>query len=435
MSDRWGPVGRRVTETASSQAKRSGHAVIAEGHVALALLVEFPGVSEAMGGKPPSARIAESLEGLATADVPDTCTSEALAWVRELDSTDPAMLDRVAAEGISARFGGVVIALAVGAQPATTSPETPAAPEVAPFDAERTRQVLSERVLGQSEAVEALVRRLILTRTGLDLRPHRPDAVVLLAGPTGVGKTELAKAAADALGYQGPAFIRLDMSEYQNGEMSVARLVGAGPGYVGHGNSAGLLTTRVIEQPHCVILLDEIEKADPEVLTVFLQVFDDGRLTDTLNRTADFGHAVILLTTNLGARAYDRASVGFGADRDTDRPTNPTEAVIAEVRRTLPPELFNRLDEVVVFNPLGLEQIVDIARKVLDGALQRLAERGIHVEADHEVVELVARRGYDPSLGARHVHRAIESDLLVEAAGRGPGRYAVGVVGGELTWS
>jgi ATP-dependent Clp protease ATP-binding subunit ClpC len=242
----------------------------------------------------------------------------------------------------------------------------------------------------------------------------------LLLGPTGVGKTETAKAVAEVLFFDENAMTRLDLSEYSEAH-SVARLIGAPPGYVGH-ESGGQLTEAVRRRPYQVILLDEIEKAHPDVLQTFLGVFDEGRLTDGRGRTVDLTNAVIFLTSNIGAEetgASPRRRVGFGsrgsdAESDGMRPAEE-HAVVAAARAALPPELYNRIDEVLVFAPLGRNDVRQIARRLLEGLSEALAvERGMRLDFSDAVVEhLLEQGGYDASLGARPMKRTIAR--LVEA--------------------
>lgn len=278
----------------------------------------------------------------------------------------------------------------------------------------RFEELLAERVVGHSSEIARIAR--ILRRNAAGLGSRRPIGTFLLLGPTGVGKTETAKAVAEVLFFDENAMTRLDMAEYSEPH-SVARLIGAPPGYVGH-ESGGQLTEAVRRRPYQVILLDEIEKAHPDVLQTFLGVFDEGRLTDGRGRTVDLTNAVIFLTSNIGAEetgASPRRKVGFGSsDAAADR-ANEERGVVAAARAALPPELYNRIDEVLVFAPLGRGDVVQIARRLLDGVSEALAvERGMRVDFDDALVEhLLEQGGYDASLGARPMKRTIAR--LVEA--------------------
>jgi ATP-dependent Clp protease ATP-binding subunit ClpC len=234
-----------------------------------------------------------------------------------------------------------------------------------------------------------------------------------LLGPTGVGKTETAKAIAEALFHCESAMTRLDLSEFSEAH-AVARLIGAPPGYIGH-EAGGQLTEAVRRRPYQVILLDEIEKAHPDVLTAFLGVFDEGRLTDGRGRTVDFTNAVILMTSNLGSEetgASQRRRVGFGGG---DEPSDLDARITQAARAALAPELYNRIDEVMVFSPLGKDEVREIARRLLGGVARALmVQRGVRLEYGPEAVELLLDQGgYDPALGARPMKRTIAR--LVEA--------------------
>jgi ATP-dependent Clp protease ATP-binding subunit ClpC len=275
----------------------------------------------------------------------------------------------------------------------------------------RLEEILAERVVGHGAPIRRIAR--ILRRNAAGLGSRRPIGTFLLLGPTGVGKTETAKAIAEALFHCESAMTRLDFSEFSEAH-AVARLIGAPPGYIGH-EAGGQLTEAVRRRPYQVILLDEIEKAHPDVLTAFLGVFDEGRLTDGRGRTVDFTNSVILMTSNLGseeAGTSQRRRVGFGGgDESSDLEARITQAA----RAALAPELYNRIDEVMVFSPLGKDEVREIARRLLGGVARALMlQRGVRLEYGPEAVELLLDRGgYDPTLGARPMKRTIAR--LVEA--------------------
>jgi ATP-dependent Clp protease ATP-binding subunit ClpC len=278
-------------------------------------------------------------------------------------------------------------------------------------DAERMlhlEDMLAERVVGHREAVGKIAR--ILRRNAAGLGSERPIGTFLLLGPTGVGKTETAKAVAEVLFHTDMALTRYDFSEFSEPH-SLARLIGAPPGYVGY-EAGGQLTEAVRKRPYQVLLLDEIEKAHPDVLTAFLAVFDEGRLTDGRGRTVDFRNCVIFMTSNLGAdetKSVQRRKVGFGGGADTADATELERAVTAAARRALAPELYNRIDEVLVFTPLARNEVREIARRLLSGvARDLLRQRGVRLEVDASALEhFLDAGGFDPSLGARPMRRAL----------------------------
>jgi ATP-dependent Clp protease ATP-binding subunit ClpC len=271
--------------------------------------------------------------------------------------------------------------------------------------------VLATRVVGHSESLKAIARSV--RRNAAGLGGKRPIGTFLLLGPTGVGKTETAKALAEALFFSDQALTRIDLSEYSEPH-AVARLFGAPPGYVGH-EAGGQLTEAVRRRPYQVILLDELEKAHPEVLQSFLALFDEGRMTDGRGRTIDFSHALIVMTSNLGASEQTPARA-LGFTRTEQRALGEyRERVVRRVREALAPELFNRIDEVLVFAPLERAQVSEIARRLLAKLASRLSDaRGVHIEFDPGVVDcLLAAGGVDLTLGARPMQRTISR--LVEA--------------------
>ncbi len=294
-------------------------------------------------------------------------------------------------------------------------------------DRERLQAIetrLSERVLGQEVAAGAVARRVRLAKLHLDRKPERPDGVFLFMGPSGVGKTEMARALARALYDDESRLVRLDMSEYMEPH-SIARIIGAPPGYVGYGNE-GALTGPVNQLGHCVVLLDEIEKAHPRVLNLFLQVFDDGRLTDSKGRLVDFSETVIIMTSNIGRELYaihGEKAIGFG--RGKEKEGNGEQPLLDTVQdhllRVLPSEFVNRIDEIVPFRVLDDDDIARIARHMLEMEAARWQQRGKHLVFDDEVAKVIAGSGYDPRLGARHVERNLERlviSLISEAAVR-----------------
>ncbi|WP_437982876.1 AAA family ATPase [Sorangium sp. So ce117] len=274
--------------------------------------------------------------------------------------------------------------------------------------------LLAENVVGHSEALSRIAR--VLRRNAAGLRARRPIGSFLLLGPTGVGKTETAKAIAEALFHSPDAMTRLDFSEYAESH-AVARLVGAPPGYVGH-EAGGQLTEAVRRRPYQVVLLDEIEKAHRDVLEAFLQVFDEGRLTDGRGRRVDFTNTVLVMTSNLGAAEAgalrSERSVGFARASSAVSPERLGETMLAAARATLPPELYNRIDEVLCFAPLTRADVAEITRRLLGGLERELEARGVELEVEPEAIDaLLDAGGFDPELGARPMKRTIAR--LVEA--------------------
>ena len=263
-------------------------------------------------------------------------------------------------------------------------------------------QLLTERVVGQSEAVDAVADAVRAGRAGLT-HPERPIGSFLFLGPTGVGKTELAKALAGALYGTSQRLVRLDMTEFAD-RHTVSRLTGAPPGYVGH-DEPGRLTEAVRRTPYTVLLLDEIEKAHPDVLNVLLQVLDAGRLTDAQGRTADFTNTVIIMTSNLGAEALLVASAAGQS------PEQIREPLMAGVRAHFRPEFLNRIDEIVLFRALGRPELRAITELALSQTRERLAVQGIELTVEPAAVDWLAERGYQPEFGARPLRRVITREL------------------------
>ena len=260
-------------------------------------------------------------------------------------------------------------------------------------------QVIGRRLIGQAEAVRAVSDAVRRSRAGIS-DPNRPTGSFLFLGPTGTGKTELAKSLADFLFDDERAIVRIDMSEYSE-KHSVARLVGAPPGYVGY-EEGGQLTEAVRRRPYSVVLLDEVEKAHPEVFDILLQVLDDGRLTDGQGRTVDFRNTLLILTSNLGRPSW--------STRRSSR-TKKRESVLALVRASFKPEFLNRLDEIVIFDALSKDDLAHIVDLQLGLLEKRLAARRIDIEVTDAAREWLADTGYDPAYGARPLRRLIQTAI------------------------
>ncbi len=299
-------------------------------------------------------------------------------------------------------------------------------------DKEKLRDLeknLKMLVYGQDQAIEALATAIKLARAGLRTE-NKPIGAFLLAGPTGVGKTEVTRQLAKLLGLE---LIRFDMSEYME-RHTVSRLIGAPPGYVGY-DQGGLLTEEVNKHPHAVLLLDEIEKAHPDVFNLLLQVMDHGTLTDNNGRKADFRNIILVMTTNAGAAETSRASIGF-------TPQDHTSDSMQVIEKTFTPEFRNRLDAIVQFRPLDRKVIGQVVDKFIFELESQLAERGVTLQLTPQAREWLAERGYDPKMGARpmarviqeHVKKPLAEDLLFGRLTEG-GHVKFFVQGGTLKFS
>ncbi|MEN8889277.1 MAG: AAA family ATPase, partial [Celeribacter marinus] len=285
---------------------------------------------------------------------------------------------------------------------------------------------LKRVVFGQDDAIVALSSAIKLSRAGLR-EPEKPIGNYLFAGPTGVGKTEVAKQLADTLGVE---LLRFDMSEYME-KHAISRLIGAPPGYVGF-DQGGLLTDSVDQHPHCVLLLDEIEKAHPDVFNILLQVMDNGKLTDHNGRTVDFRNVILIMTSNAGATEQAKEAIGFGRDRRTGEDT-------AAIERTFTPEFRNRLDAVVSFAPLPKTVIMQVVEKFVLQLEAQLMDRNVHIELTPKAAAWLADKGYDDKMGARplgrviqeHIKKPLAEELLFGKLAKG-GVVKVGVKDGAI---
>ena len=262
---------------------------------------------------------------------------------------------------------------------------------------------LHKRLIGQDEAVQRVTEAILRSRAGI-ADPNRPIGSFLFLGPTGVGKTELAKALAECLFDDERNIVRIDMTEYME-KFSVSRLIGAPPGYVGY-DEGGQLTEAVRRKPYSVVLFDEIEKAHPDVFNILLQILDDGRITDSQGRTVDFKNTIIILTSNLGS-----SYLLEGIEEDGSIRPEAQEAVMAELRRSFRPEFLNRLDEIILFRPLTRENLNSIIDLMVESLRKRLKDRDLDLELTDAAKELIIERGYDPLYGARPLRRVLQSSV------------------------
>ena len=270
----------------------------------------------------------------------------------------------------------------------------------------KMRDVLQKRIIGQNEAVEKVVRAIQRNRAGIK-DPGKPIGTFMFFGPTGVGKTQLAKSLAEYLFDSEDNMIRLDMSEYME-KFNVSRLIGAPPGYVGF-EEGGQLSERVRRKPYCVVLLDEIEKAHPDVFNLLLQVMDEGRLTDSNGRTVSFRNTIVIMTSNVGSRELEEYGSGMGFSTSVKNITGNRKVIVEKaVKKAFPPEFINRVDEQVFFNSLTKEDIEEIIDIELKGLRKRVKEAGFELNVTPSAKRFVAEAGYDPNYGARPLKRAIQ---------------------------
>lgn len=277
---------------------------------------------------------------------------------------------------------------------------------------------INGKVIGQTEAVEKVVKAIQRNRVGLK-NPNKPIGAFIFLGPTGVGKTHLAKQLAQFMFGSDDALIRVDMSEYMD-KYTVSRLIGAPPGYVGY-EEGGQLTEKVRRKPYSIILLDEIEKAHPDIFNILLQVFDEGHLTDGLGRRIDFKNTIIIMTSNVGTRQLKEFGAGVGFRLEQNDSTSASErsrnVIQKALNRTFAPEFLNRVDDVIMFDQLSKDSILKIVDLELQGLYRRIESLGYHLEMTDEAKNFVAGKGYDVQFGARPLKRAIQKyveDEMVE---------------------
>ena len=277
----------------------------------------------------------------------------------------------------------------------------------------KLEDILHERVIGQDQAIKSICTAIRRARAGLK-DPNRPIGSFLFLGPTGVGKTELSKALAEAEFGDENQIVRIDMSEYME-KHSVSRLIGSPPGYVGY-DEGGQLTEKVRRHPYSVVLFDEIEKAHPDVFNILLQILDDGRLTDSKGRTVDFKNTILIMTSNVGAKTIKKQkTLGFGTpDKDKkerDEYDKMKENIMSELKKQFRPEFLNRIDDIIVFHSLNKEDISQIVKLMCKTLVKRLDEMTIKLEMDEDAIDLIAKSGFDLEYGARPLKRSIQKEL------------------------
>jgi ATP-dependent Clp protease ATP-binding subunit ClpC len=274
----------------------------------------------------------------------------------------------------------------------------------------KMEEEFSKRLIGQQEAIVAVSKAIRRSRSGM-ADPNKPIGSFIFLGPTGVGKTEMARSLADILFEDREALIRIDMSEYME-KFAVSRLTGAPPGYVGF-EDGGQLTEKVRRRPYSVVLFDEIEKAHPEVFNILLQLLENGRLTDSIGRVVDFKNTVVIITSNIGSKHIEKSkTLGFSREAvDEISYDKMKEHVMEDLKKAMNPELLNRVDEIIVFHPLGKEDVGRIVDIMLVDVLKRLGEKGMEVKISEPARELIAEKGFNPMYGARPLRRSIQSLL------------------------
>ena len=278
---------------------------------------------------------------------------------------------------------------------------------------------LKQRIIGQDEAVESVARSIKRSRAGIQ-NPSRPIGSFILLGPTGVGKTELSKALAQALFGDDNALIRIDMSEYME-KQSVSKMIGSDPGYVGF-EEGGQLTEKVRRKPYSVILFDEIEKAHPDVFNILLQVLDDGRLTDSHGRTVSFKNTVVLMTSNIGASEINKSKLGFGSSSVEDEYEDMKNRQLDALKKAMKPEFINRIDDILIFHKLRKEDTKKICVLMLNGLEKRMKEQAISLEFTDAAIDCLVAHGYNEEYGARPLRRTIQrmvEDVLSDMILRG----------------
>ena len=270
--------------------------------------------------------------------------------------------------------------------------------------------ILCERVIGQKEAIRAIANAIRRSRAGIS-EENRPLGSFMFLGPTGVGKTETARALAGFLFNDENALVRLDMSEYME-KHTVSKMIGSPPGYVGY-EEGGQLTEKIRRRPYSVILFDEIEKAHPEVFNILLQILEDGRLTDAKGRVASFKNAILIMTSNIGSEYIAKmGSLGFLGEREGNEKESLKEKVMDSLKENFRPEFLNRIDEIIIFNYLGEKEIKKIVDLELAKLTQRLTDKKIKIKITEKAKELLAELGFDPNLGARPLKRVIQKEVL-----------------------
>ncbi len=271
-------------------------------------------------------------------------------------------------------------------------------------------EIISNRVIGQKEAISAVSNAIRRSRAGIS-EENRPLGSFLFLGPTGVGKTEVARALAEFLFNDENALVRLDMSEYME-RHTVSKMIGSPPGYVGY-EEGGQLTDKIRRRPYSVILLDEVEKAHPEVFNILLQILEDGRLTDAKGRTASFKNSLLIMTSNLGSQYISKmGSLGFFGEKEDKEKISLKEKVMEALKERLRPEFLNRIDEVIIFNYLGKKEIRKIVDLELAKVASRLKKKGIKIQFSENAKEILAKKGFSPNFGARPLKRIIQKLVL-----------------------